>query len=168
MMRKFVFIFSFLIIHIFSYAQNASIDALRNEYCKVNSDSSGCAKLYQKISKTSSTNNIINGYKGSIIASMANYTKSKEDKLKLFKSGKILLEQSISKDSSNIELRFLRFTIQTNCPKVLGYNKQIQTDKKFIINNFSSIKITSLKNNISAFLLRSNFLTPEEKQKIKN
>jgi hypothetical protein len=98
---------------------------------------------------------------------MANYSKNKQEKINLFKEGKQLLEKAVAKDSTNVELRFLRMTIQTNCPKALGYHKQIASDKTYILANFDSIKNTSTRNNIKAFLLASAYLTDTEKKKLK-
>ncbi|HEY0030317.1 MAG TPA: hypothetical protein VGC65_06125 [Bacteroidia bacterium] len=149
------------------FAQSISVDALRREYYKVNADSAACAKLYNKISKAANSDNTSLAYKGAITAAMANHAKEKQEKLKLFNSGKKLLEQSIVSDSSNIELRFLRFTIQTNCPKALGYNKQIGADKKFILANFSAVTNTAIRNMMLAFVAQSTYLTDAEKQKLK-
>ena len=95
-------------------AQTVSIDAIRKDYEKVRTDSSSCAKLYKKINQGTITDNLLTGYKGAITASMANYSKNKQEKINLFKEGKQLLEKAIVKDSNDVELRFLRMTIQTN------------------------------------------------------
>lgn len=157
----------FILFIPFSSAQNINLDALRREYAKANSDSSLCARLYQKITKDNSTDNTIICYKGAVTATMANHTKSKQEKLKLFNTGKKLMEESISKDSNNVELHFIRLTIQTNCPKILGYNKQIERDKNIILSNFSAVNNQVLRSKMSEFLLHSSALSESEKQKIK-
>ena len=40
---------------------------------------------------------------------------------KYFNKGKALLESSIQNNSSSIELRFLRYSIQVNLPRILLY-----------------------------------------------
>jgi hypothetical protein len=166
-MRLLLFIFSIFIYCSTLAAQTVTIDGIRKEYEKVRTDSSSCAKLYKKVKQLETTDNLSLGYKGAIIASMANYSKNKQEKINLFKEGKQLLEKAVAKDSTNVELRFLRMTIQTNCPKALGYHKQIASDKTYILANFDSIKNTSTRNNIKAFLLASAYLTDTEKKKLK-
>lgn len=157
----------FLFSNIFSFAQNVDINLLQKEYQKVNTDSVACAKLFEKVKNDNSNNPTIICYKGAITAAMANHTKNKQEKLKLFKDGKKLIEQAVASDSNNVEIRFLRFTIQTNCPKIMGYNKQIEADKKYIVANFNSIKNASFKKSIGNFLVNSKCLSEDEKQKIK-
>jgi hypothetical protein len=165
-MKKLFFILFFTICFN-SYSQNISVDALRREYNQVNTDSATCAKLYKKMIRSSNADNITTAYRGAITAAMANFPKDKKEKLELFKTGKKLLEQSITADSSNIETRFLRFTIQTNCPKALGYNKQIASDKTFILKNYSTTTNTAVKNMISSFAEKTTYFTEAEKQKLK-
>ena len=164
-MKKFLLLlllFSFKI----SSSQNVSLETLRKDYYKLNTDSSACAKLYEKLNKTNTSDKLILGYKGAISTSMANHVKNKQEKIKLFNNGKSLLEKSITADSSDVELRFLRFTIQSNCPKALGYYRQVNSDKKYIIDHLGSVKNSSLKNKITDYLLNTVMLSQEEKQKI--
>lgn len=168
-MKKIFFIF-FLIIAFQSNAQKINIESLRNDYYKVDSDSSICSKLYTKVKNETFESNVAFGYKGAIFCAMAGYSKNKQEKFKLFNEGKKQLEQSIKNDSTNLELRFLRLTIQLNCPKALGYGSKIETDKKFLLNNIHTEKNSLVKKRIVEFLLNSNklALTEAEKKQIKN
>jgi hypothetical protein len=53
-------------------------------------------------------------------------------------------------------------SIQENAPKITGYNKQIDEDKKFIIKNYSSQK-PDLKEFAKAYVNKSTLFTKEEK-----
>jgi len=161
------FFLLFIAFQVNAFSQTITIESLRKDYYKLNTDSIACKKIFNKIQNLNSSNNSIIGYKGAIYASMANYAKSKQEKIKLFNDGKKMLEQSIKADSSNVELRFLRLTIQTNCPKALGYHKQINSDKNFIVTNFNTLKSSDLKSKMLEFLIASSYLSPAEKQKIK-
>jgi hypothetical protein len=167
-MKKQFCIFIFLVAGLFSSAQQVSLETLRKEYHNLNTDSSACAKLYSKISAANPSDNLITGYKGAITAAMANFAKAKSEKIKLFNSGKKLLEQAITTDSLNAELRFLRFTIQANAPKALGYHGKLENDKNYIIAHFDQIKNPTVKGRISEYFLSSDKLTEEEKKKLKN
>ena len=163
---KSILFFTFIILNLFSTAQTLNIDVLRKEYSKVKTDSAGCAKLYERLVKENSTDNTFVCYKGAISTVMANYSTSKIEKFKLFNEGKKLIEQCIAKDTNNTELRFLRFTVQTSCPKALGYNHQIENDKKIIVANYNSIKSSVLHYTMFGYLYNSKYLTEEEKYKI--
>jgi len=168
MQLKQLYILIFILYSYTTQAQHTSIESLRKEYGNVRLDSSSCANLYSKI-KNSNTNDLLyNSYKGAIMASMASYTKNKQEKINLFNQGKKMIEDAITKDTANVETRFLRLTIQTNCPKVLGYHKHIEKDKTFILNNYNNIKDKTLKQMIAAFLIDSKFVTEKEKSSLKN
>jgi hypothetical protein len=166
-MKKYYFIIILIFNSLYGNAQ-VSIETLRKEYHNLNTDSAACAKLYEKIAALHTSDNLILGYKGATTAAMANFVKAKTEKIKLFNEGKKILEQSIKNDSSDTELRFLRFTIQTNAPKALGYHKQIENDKKHILTHYNEIRNITVKGRISEYLLSSNRLNEQEKKKIKS
>lgn len=85
------------------------------------------------------------GYEGSAVMMMANHVFNPFSKWSYFKRGKRMLQKAIKSDKKNIELRFLRFTIQKNLPSFLGYDDHIKTDKKFIISNISQLDNSDLK-----------------------
>lgn len=151
--------FCLIILMYFFYTASSlaqvDLEHLRKYYYKVDTDSSACNKLYQKIQSGKFTDNILNGYKGAIMCAMAGHSQKKEEKLKLFNEGKKLIEEAIKKDTSNVELRFLRLTIQHGSPKALGYNKKIASDKEFIIRNIGSVKNSVIKKNIIQYLLEN-------------
>jgi hypothetical protein len=60
-------------------------------------------------------------------------------KLDLFKSGHKKLEEAINSDRGNVEFRFLRFIIQENSPRFLGYKGEMKEDSLFINKNFKSL-----------------------------
>lgn len=159
----------FLLFFLFSFGAKGQdlLETLRKDYRKVSKDSSSCAKLYEKVKSTDRNDPLFSAYKGAVTAAMAEHTKNKESKIKLFTSGKKLLESAIASDTSSAEMRFLRFTIQTSCPKILGYNKQIESDKTFVINNLSKIKNEVVKENIRGFMGSSTSLTAKEKEALK-
>ena len=78
-------------------------------------------------------------YKGTLIAKKAGHAKNAAEKVKLFKSGIKLLEAEILRSPKEIEYRFLRLTIQENCPKILKYNQNIEEDVTMITKGFSHL-----------------------------
>lgn len=71
-------------------------------------------------------------YYGALISKKAGLYKSPKKKLSTFKKGVSYLEEAINKDSTNNEIRFLRYIIQIKSPKFLAYNKNTIEDKLFI------------------------------------
>lgn len=87
----------------------------------------------------------IDAYKGTLLIKMSKYLSAPKDKLTSFNRGKALLESAIKAYPKNVEYRFLRLTIQENCPKMLNYNQNIQEDKELVLQHFNEVDATTKK-----------------------
>ena len=63
---------------------------------------------------------------------------SQNSKYSYFNKGKKLLEDAIKKEPNNIEIRLMRLISQEKTPSFLGYNKNIEADRNFIIKNYKN------------------------------
>ncbi len=146
-------------------ANNPSIEEIRYLYQKAAKEEILCKKLLVSLQIYNETNNTsLAAYKACATMIMAKYVSNPINKLSKFNEGKNLLEKCIKKDNRNVEIRFLRFTVQSNAPKFVGYNSSIILDKNFLIKAVSSINDKQLKNMVTTFLKSSNYLTNTEKQ----
>ncbi|MGI6516760.1 MAG: FAD-binding domain-containing protein [Fermentimonas caenicola] len=75
------------------------------------------------------------GYLGALQTIWANHVFSPISKLKTFKVGTDNIEQAIQKEPGNVELRFIRLSVQKNAPSFLGYQSHIKEDMEFIENH---------------------------------
>jgi hypothetical protein len=80
-------------------------------------------------------------YRGVATAMSAELAESVSDKLRLFNTGKDLLEQAVLADWYNAEIRFLRFSMQAEVPFFLGYNDKKEEDAKVILDALYQSKI---------------------------
>lgn len=103
-------------------------------------------------------------YKGAAEMMRCRYGFNPINKFKRFKKGKNLIEAAVKKEPDNIEIRFLRFAIQTNIPAFLNYNEDITKDKKYLLNNVKTIKDKKLKEGMLKYLLTSDHCTVGEKK----
>lgn len=85
----------------------------------------------------------MDAYKGTLFIKMSKYLTAPKDKLTSFNRGKALLESAIQSYPKNIEYRFLRLTIQENCPKMLNYNQNIKEDTEMVLQNFDKVDATT-------------------------
>ena len=69
---------------------------------------------------------------------MAKHASNPLNKYSYFNKGKKLLEDAIKKEPNNIEIRLLRLIFQEKTPSFLGYNKNIESDRNFIIKNYKN------------------------------
>ena len=167
-MSKFIFSI-FLICCISSFKSKATVDisTVRILLQKAALNETACKQMTHLLAPYDKENPLLLGYKGSGTMMMAKHVFNPFSKLSYFKKGKQMLESAIDTDDQNLELRFLRFTAQTNIPSFLGYNNDIEKDKKFILNYFSPIKDHKLKEFILPILMKSKYLTSLEKEQLK-
>lgn len=150
------------------YAQNINLSVVRNLYQKAATEEYSCKKLIDELKQYSENNNpTLGAYKAAATIIMAKHLVNPIDKLSSFNQGKSLLEKCIKTDTKNIEMHYLRFTIQKNSPSFLGYTNSIDKDKTFLINSIDKIKDMQLKQLIISCLKTSEYLTSIEKQKLK-
>jgi hypothetical protein len=140
---------------------NLSITEVRNVYEKAIYSQQIAVDLIDKLN--ASNNNTFLGYKGAVTMIMAKHVFSPYKKLNYFKNGKEILEQAILKEPLNIELRFLRFSIQSNSPKFLDYHSNLFSDKSFLLKEVKTINDNDLKQRITKFLLNNNEVSKAEK-----
>jgi len=120
------------------------------------------------IEKLSNTNNqLLLGYKGAVTMMMAKYYFSPLKKLDSFNSGKELLEAAIKNSPANVELIYLRFTIQTNTPSFLDYRKNIHPDKALLLTEVKTITDKDLQKRIVNYLLKSTQVNEKEKSDLR-
>lgn len=102
-------------------------------------------------------------YKGMANLIQANYSFNPYNKLSYFNKGKEMLEKSIKEDPQNIEIRFMRFCVQTNAPFFLEYSANVNTDKAIILREWNEIQDKDLKEKIKIYMLESKACTTTEK-----
>jgi hypothetical protein len=131
-----------------------------------------CSAAYQKDNPEEITNElnqseyhspIFKGYQSIILMLQAKISNSPLEKIKYFNKGKYLLESTIAADNENVELRYLRFCVQTNVPFYLFYNDDIEKDKKYIMENWNRIQDEDLKSRIKRIMTLSSYCSRHEK-----
>ncbi len=121
-------------------------------------------KFYNKLKNIKERDNaVLVGYKSASMILKAKFVKGIKNKKKFFKQGVLLLEKQIKRQPKNIELRFIRLSIQENTPKRLKYQKNINTDKSFIKRNLKFVKNKKDLVYFRTFITQLKSFTKEEK-----
>ena len=156
-----------IIIVYFIFFANIDIAEVRHLYKQADVSQQNASELqYKLVDITKSDDKVLVAYKGAVTSMIAKYQKGAKLKKEFFKNGVSLLEFAISSEPDNIEIRFVRLSVQQNSPKFLKYNKEIEEDKKFILNYFDQIGSSKLQTYIKDYILHSNNFTEEEKNVI--
>ena len=103
-------------------------------------------------------------YKGMAYIMLSKHAFNPINKLKYFNLGKDFLENAISKDQNDMELRFLRYAVQINVPFFLNYNSSIKKDKKLVFDGIPELKDLSVKKIVIDFMLKTDDCTVSEKK----
>ena len=159
--------YSIYILFLYFITVNPSISEVRKMYKKASKSKEATIELHSKLATLKSTDNyILLAYKAASLTLMAKHAKGFKSKKSYFKEGATLLESIIVKHPNDLELRFIRLTIQENSPKIVRYKKNINDDKLFIYSNLKTNKDLKLKENIKVYVLESKSFSTEEKNVI--
>jgi hypothetical protein len=146
-------------------AAGPGIGEIRQLYERSVDDEKASEKLIAMLAPYNESNNpVYAGYKAGATMIMAKHVFNPFSKFSYFKKGKAMLEKAIAKSNSDVELRFLRFTIQTNLPRFLDYHGHISADKAFIIKAFPKLTDAGLRQRITDYVKTSGDLTGAEKK----
>ncbi|MBT7896596.1 MAG: hypothetical protein HN564_06325 [Flavobacteriales bacterium] len=129
-----------------------NIEKIRRLYLQSSNNDAKLDSLNYWLSNYNQTNNLMSAYYGVNLILKSKYLKNPFKKIKYFEKGREILEDAIIKEPDNIELIFLRYTVQKNTPSILMYKKDIEEDYQSIKSELDSIKDQRLKKHISQTL----------------
>ncbi len=137
---------------------------LRKLYALVGTNEEHVNELL-KLSNNSNSPTVLAYAAGAEMAS-AQYKFSPVSKLTAFKSGKSKLEKIVDANRKNPEIRFIRYTIQLKCPSVLGYTKELKSDRAFLLTEMPFLRKNDpdLYKYILSFLLLHDKLSERERE----
>ncbi|MBP3944269.1 hypothetical protein J5U18_12020 [Sphingobacteriaceae bacterium WQ 2009] len=142
-------------------AQSIDLNTVRSEFSSAVKSEEICAKNFKWLSKNA--NSVpTKGYEAVYKMIMAKHTSNPFKKMSHFKAGKRDLEDLIKENSTNTELRFIRFVIQAHIPKYLGYNAEMEADKDFLVQNLSKVTDKKTHKLLYTYLKGTNLFSIEE------
>lgn len=138
------------------FAQEALLDSVRKNIREVFQSESICFEYYESLESVDvAQNNTLKAYKGAVELGMARHHPNPFKKMGFFSDGKDNLDEAVNADYENIELRFLRLTIQTYLPSFLGYSGDIESDKNFVLSNLEKTNNPTFQNKVKGFIAQA-------------
>ena len=117
-------------------AQINNLDQIRKTYLESAKSEENIQKLISTCEDYKSKNDsIIYAYRTVADLMLIRYKHNPFYKLKLFTEYSRKLDLIVKNNFTNIEIRFLRYCVQKQTPKFLGYNDNLKLDYQFIIQN---------------------------------
>ena len=142
---------------------------LRSLYYQASKNSSDADKFYDLVKDAGTQSPLLLGYKGMAEFMKCYHSYNPVSKLNYFYKGKQDLDHAITLTPNNVELRYLRFTVQTNLPPFLNYRSEITSDKDFLIHHIGSTHTdTELRSMICEYMIKCDFCSNEEKTFFQN
>lgn len=115
---------------------SAQMSSIRDLFSQASDDVDANEKLLEMTDGyTLEYNPIMYGYRGAAEMTYANHVIWPVSKYDWFYDGQDKLQEAIVYEPKNVELRWIRYCIQRNCPTYLGYNDDLKKDKNFILDN---------------------------------
>lgn len=127
------------------------LDYVRANYDKAFTDKKLCSQMIEDLKEAEQTPLFL-AYLGALQTIWANHVFNPLSKLATFKKGKNNIELAISKEPENVEIRYIRFSVQKNAPSFLGYNNNLKEDRDFLVKNKKNINSDLLQKNIETLL----------------
>jgi hypothetical protein len=106
---------------------------LRRHYEQAAADKAAGEKFYKLLADYKDRDGLVLAYKGAAEAIRARDA-SMFNKLAYVQDAARTFEQAVSLDPRNPEIRFLRFSVESNLPPFLGLSKHVDEDKEMLLN----------------------------------
>jgi len=148
------------------FSNDKQVAEIRGVFYALSLDCEHTEKELAALRKLESSSGIITAYEASMEALMAKVAWNPFTKIGHVKESQKIFEKAVAADPDNVEIRFLRFSVEWHLPKWLGLSKHMQEDKDFIMNNLENFDISCISEDmlsfISTFLKDSGWFSEEE------
>lgn len=137
-MKTFIAFALMLISSIVPAVNNPEISEIRKDlYASVES-SLKTETLLNKLQSLQQKDADITGYIGTLQALRAKHAWNPYYKVSYLDQASKTLDKAVKLDPKNIEIRFLRYTVEYFVPPFLGYSKHVAEDRKVLIQEISN------------------------------
>lgn len=142
-----------LLLPLISFAQGDLLADVRSNVALIFKEVAVSDRLNARFETADvSSDPLLKGYKGALIMAKGRHAANPFQKLSIFNTGKALLDEAITSDSKNLELRFLRLTIQVNVPGILNYSGNIKHDRAYLDSHLGKTNNEEFKKQVTAFI----------------
>lgn len=168
---KLIGLLTFFFMNAFlAFSSDHSIEDVRKKYQLAVYDSKIANVLSEKLNKIEKPDPLTLAYKGSTQALKAKHAWNPYTKLEYMNSFDAIINEAVRLNSEDVEIRFLRYSVQLNTPKYLGLSKNLSEDRSKIVSLILQKKFKDkdkkLISEIYQFMLKSNVLSNAEREQL--
>jgi hypothetical protein len=165
-MKK-IFLIFFCLIYTLLVQANGSIELARKEFKKAVYSAKVNNEVYQVLVSDKKQDPLTQAYVAYFTALKARHVVNPYEKMRFVRSFDQAIKKAVALAPDNLEIRFLRFSVQEQLPTFLGYSKEIEVDKKMILQQIQLQREdvpANFKKDMIAVLLNSKTLSIAEKK----
>jgi hypothetical protein len=160
-----------LVILMQVFISNQDLINIRNKYAVADKNKSNYLQFIQTINTSKEVNTPVkNAYLAASTMISSVFEINPISKLRNFNNGKDFLEKTIASANAELEVHYVRYTIQVKSPFILGYRDNLNEDKILLIANLNEDlkqKDPDLYSRVYQFLIQSEHISASEKQQLK-
>ena len=142
------------------------IAVLKTNLVKAVENSKLTDSIYEKLDQLPNKTALVTAYCGTLEALKAKHSWNPYHKIKYVKVSLKTMQKAVNMDKENMEIRFMRFSIEHYTPGFLGFSKDLPTDRREIIKHYQNrnfgIADQELIKNVAKFMIESKRCTTEE------
>ena len=142
---------------------------LRRHYEAAAADKTAGEKFYQLLADYTDHDALVLAYKGAAEAIRARDA-SMFNKLTYVQQAARTFEQAVSLDPQNAEIRFLRFSVESNLPPFLGLSKHVDEDRALLLQSALAYPKSGLDDEafrtVRSFLVDRGHVSDEEARQL--
>lgn len=173
-MRNFILTITLFFCCCFSLKANMAssreIAEIKKALIKAVESSAITDSLYSKYQAKKGDNPMITACIGTIEALKAKHAWNPYNKMKYVAMANSTMKKAVEASSQNMEIRFMRFSIQHYTPAFLGYSKNLEEDRKALLSHYRNKTLGNdpvLIRSIAQFIIDSKRCTPAEESLLK-
>jgi hypothetical protein len=160
----------FLLMALFSISKaNVNLELARKEFKNAVYNDKLTNQLCQVLISSKQQDALTQAYIAYFTALKAKHVSNPYAKIEYVRNFDRAIKKAVELAPDNLEIRFLRFSVQDNLPSYLGFSKELEVDKKIIVQQLhrNSTRISdAFKQDMKAVLLSSKSLSVSEKKLI--
>ncbi|WP_183563075.1 hypothetical protein [Mucilaginibacter sp. SP1R1] len=145
-------------------AEEPNLKNIRRQLVRAIEKSKTTDSLYKSLEVVKDRSGLIDGYMAALQSLKAKHSWNPYFKIKYLKDAEKTFKKAVAADPHNIEIRFMRFSVEHNVPGFLGFNKELAIDSEEIISQIDKRNYGTadkpLTIEIIRFLLDSKRCTP--------
>jgi len=153
----------------FSVNSDLQPAALRRHFELASADKAAGEKFYKLLADYKEGNALVLGYKGAAEAIRARDA-SMFNKMTFIQDAARTFEQAVALDPHNAEIRFLRFSVESNIPAFLGMSKNVDADKDIVVKALmkhpNSGLLPEVFQSVRAFMVKRGHVSKAEAQQL--